>query len=521
MIDPSPLPPSPATPHDQAAWPAAGDGSLRAILESPWTALAGVTIVRALVFPFAWNLYGDAPARVETVLQWIRQPCFLRSFEGARQFGPLNVYLLAGLYWLVPDKYVVPRLLSLALGSLSAWPLYRLSEARFGRRAAAISGGALALYGLHIQSCTTATSEAIFLFFLLWALVSLDRACNNPRWLVVAAVAMGCACATRYDGWLYAPLTWLWLARPVRSGRLGWRRAFAYAAATLAIPAFLMWGNWRDLGDPFYLIHYINADHLQNAARASAAMGRLRYAAYCAAFWPTNLAIELSPVTAVAIALAVAESSRKGRGRDLWLLAAVPALVFSVEGALLRFHPLARFTLPTALLLLPYAGRGAELLLTERSAGARRVIWLVAAFFAIAFPVYFSWRTEGRSDPWADALRPISPVSNLPPDLAAAAAALTRLAPDRTVLVDSDAAYDDLPLAFYLRLPAARILQLRHQHDRESLRRGPAPDLLAILKGGELIASGLGTPTGGDLLAFGRRYRQLEQFGRVEIFVVK
>ena len=499
-------------------------------LTSPWAALALVTLVRALVFPFAWNLYGDAPARVQTVLRWLDRPFFLRSFEGARQFGPLNVYLLAALYRIVPDRFVVPRLLSLALGSLSAWPLYRLAERRFGRRAAAISSFAFALYGLHIQTSTTATSEGLFLFFLLWALAFLDRARGSARWLAPAALAMACACATRYDGWLYAPLSCLWLIGPLRARRVDWRAALGYATAVAAVPAFLMWGNWKDMGDPLFLVHFIDADHLRNAARASAAMGRWRYAAYCLVFWPANLLIELSPLIAAAAALAIFESVQRARWRGLWLLALVPAALFSVEGALGRFHPLARFTIPTAVLLLPYVGRGVELLLAARSPRARTGLAIGIVALALGFPAYFAWRTEGRGDPWADALRPLSPVSNLPPDLEAAAHALTQLARGRqlarggrtTILVDSDDAYDDLPLAFYVRQPENAVLELRERTTREALRHGgSSPDLVAVLRNGQLLASVLGSLSGTELLAFGRRYRPIETHGRVEIFAAE
>ncbi len=519
-------PPSPAL-RDEAAptsW-----------LWSPWLSFGLVSLIRVAVFPFAWNIYGDAPSRVEILLEWMEHPFFLRSFHGARQYGPLNLYLLAALEWLFPDRFVVPRLLSLLLGCLSAWPLYRLAEKRFGRRAAALSTWAFALYGLHIQSSTTAASEAVFLFFLLWALVFLDRG-----WLAAAAAAVACSCAIRYDGWLYAPLSWLWLVGPVRAGRRRLGPAAGYVAATLIVPAFLMWGNWRDMGDPLYLVHYIDADHMRNAAHASAAIGRKLYAIYCLTFWPANLLIDLSPPVFVAIGVALwrkpalpadgrrpeAEASdRKSWGArqdlDLAVLATIPAALFSFRGAfLLQFHPLARFTIPTAVLLLPYAGPGFELLLAARRRGSQIALAATAVFLAVAFPAFIAWRTEGRADAWADTLRPVSPVSNLPPDLEAGAKALEAAIPSGgAVLVDQSPGYEDIALAFYVHLPFDRVWELRRPGMPEELEHRPPPAVIAEFPGGRLEEAGFTRAVDDGIDGFGRHYRLSQKIGRVSIFV--
>ncbi|HUB06599.1 MAG TPA: glycosyltransferase family 39 protein [Myxococcales bacterium] len=489
---------------------------------SPRTALALAFFVRVAVFPFAWNLYGDAPSRVVTVLDWLAHPFFLRSFRGARQFGPLNVYLLAAVEWLWPDRFVAPRLLSLVAGTLTAWPLYRLAERRFGRRAAALSTWAFAVYGLHVQASTTAASEALFLLPLLWGLVALDRAADRPRWLAVAGFALACASAIRYDGWLYAPLSWLWLVQPLREKRLRPAHAALFAAATLAVPAFLMWGNWVDMGDPLYLVHYIDADHVKNALRASAAMGRARWTLYCLLFWPANLALELTPFVAAGILLALLDGlRRRRRALDLAAIALTPAAFFTFRGAfLLQFHPLARFTLPTAVLLLPYAGAGLELLWVYRPQWPRIGLQATAAATALALPAYLAWRTEGRGDAWADTLRPISPVSNLPPDLEAAAAELGQAAGAGPVLVDESPGYEDIAVAFYVPLPLGKVLSLRRPEDMTLLTAGAPPAAIAALEGGGLASSGLVRRDGDALAAFGRHYRLIRRVGRVAIYAV-
>ncbi len=157
-------------------------------------------LLRLAVFPFAQNFYGDPMMRLKTLTAWMEHPFFLRSYIGARQFGPLHLYLLALGQWIHRDLDVGPRLISLIFGSLSAFPLYWLAAKRFGDRAALLSTLGLAIYPLHIQASTTAASEAIFLWFLLWALAMLDEAAKGSRSkLLLAGLAMAggpAPCAT-------------------------------------------------------------------------------------------------------------------------------------------------------------------------------------------------------------------------------------------------------------------------------------------------------------------------------------
>jgi 4-amino-4-deoxy-L-arabinose transferase-like glycosyltransferase len=479
-------------------------------------ALAATGLIRLAVFPFAWNFYGDPVMRLHALAAWLEHPFFLRSFVGARQFGPLHLYLLAGTEWLTHEQAVGPRALSLVFGTLTAWPLFRLAEHRFGSRAALLSSLAFATYGLHVQASTTAVSEGVFLFFLLLGLMLLDRAAEGSWQVIFAGLSMACACAVRYDGWLYAPLSILWLAAPLRRRRVTIAAVASYVVLMIAVPIFLIWGNWVDMHDPLFLIHYIDQDHILNAHRASAAMGRFTYAAYCLAFWPANLMLEMTPLIFAACMVAVVSTVRMRSARDLWLLAVIPAGYFSLKGALLlAFHPLARFTLPTAVLLLPYTGRGLELLASGLSSRWRRVLYAATAVTAVGIPGYLAARTVGWSDSLADTMRPISPVSNLPPDLSATAAWLRENARNRKVLLESNWLYEELPIDFYADLPKGQLWNLRF---------GPIPvefglpEVLVLPKSSDLEAHGGVVLPGGDLLAYGRHFRRLTGFGGVGVF---
>ena len=482
---------------------------------APWLGFAAVAAVRLAVFPFAQNFYGDPVTRLKALTAWMAHPFFLKSFIGARQFGPLHIYLLALGQWIHADLDAGPRLISLIFGSLSAFPLFRLAERRFGRTAALLSTLGLAVNALHIQASTTAASEAVFLWFLLWALVLLDR-----RSLLLAGLAMAGACAVRYDGWIYAPLSWIWLIEPLREKRISRAAALGYATASLAVPVFLCVGSWIDLRDPLYTLRYIQLSHLQSAAQAATAMGRGLYAVYCLCFWPVNLAWELSPPVALGVAVGAAACLRTRRDRDLLLLAAVPAALFSLEGALfLRFHPLARFTIPTGVLLLPYAGEGLlRVFQSLAQSTARRFIPVAAAaaiLSGVGLPSYFAWRTLGQRDWLANTMRPISPISNLPPDLSAAAQWLKENGAARKVEIETNWLYEELPIELYGSGTAALVFT---PLDGQPPKGFEPPDLVVLPDDPDVLRSGE-AHLDGELLALrGRRFSARAHLGKVTVF---
>jgi hypothetical protein len=475
-----------------------------------WAGFAAVLLVRLAVFPFAKNFYGDPIMRLEALTAWLKHPYFLKSFIGAKQFGPLHLYLLALGQWIQPDLEDGPRLISLVFGSLTAFPLFRLAERRFGPRAAFLAVLGLAIYPLHLQASTTAASEAVFLWFLLWAVALLDS-----RAMVLAGLVMAGACAVRYDGWFYAPLTWLWLAAPLREKRVSRAAALTYVAASLAVPIFLCVGNWIDLRSPFFVLRYVQENHVASAVQAAAAIGRWTYAAYCLLFWPANLAWELSPPIAFGGAVGVVAALREKRHRDLLWLAAVPAAIFSVEGVLLRFHPLARFTMPAAVLLLPYAGDGLLRVTRSLQASLRPAFAALAVLTGAGLPAFLAWRTLGKGDSFADTLRPLSPVSNLPPDLEGAADWIRAHAANRKVEVETNWLYEELPIEFYGRGEGAEVYSPR---DGAAPPGFEPPDLLVLPKDSDVLKSGEARLNGTMLEEDGRRYLAVARMGQVQVF---
>jgi 4-amino-4-deoxy-L-arabinose transferase-like glycosyltransferase len=510
--------PTPRDPKIDAASRAGEPGGDQQTRRYLMIGLLATGLIRIAVFPFAENFYGDPVMRLRALSEWLEHPFFLRSFLGARQFGPLHLYLLAAMRLVTGEERIGPRLLSLIFGTLSAWPMFALSARRFGAQAALWSTLAFAFYGLHIQASTTAVSEAVFLYFVLSGLSLLDRAAEGERWhLPLAGLSMACACAVRYDGWLYAPLSIGWLWTPWRRGVVSLESVGGYLALVLAVPAFLMWGNWVDLGDPLYLIHYIDQDHIMNAQRASAHMGRSLYAAYCLAFWPANLLLEMTPLVCVACVTGIVAALRAQRARDLFFIAAIPAAYLSVKGALmLQFHPLARFTLPTAVLLMPYVGHGLRLATDRLGAAARRVVLASTVATAVAVPTFLAARTMGSGDVWADTMRPVSPVSNLPPDLRRTAAWLRANARSRKTVVGTNWLYEELPIGFYAGLSEGQLWNLRFGPVPQEFGK---PDLIVVPKECEQLGTG-GAFAKDDLglTAYGLRYDKLLDIGKVTVF---
>ena len=128
--------------------------------------------------------------------------------DGAFQYGPLHVYLVAGALALGIDREDAGRWVSLIFGVLSVFPLWSLSRRLGGLQAAWWATAGLALWGMHIQMSTTAGSESVGLFFVLWSLALLAEGLEENRFppLFGSALVLNLACAVRYDCWLLIPL---------------------------------------------------------------------------------------------------------------------------------------------------------------------------------------------------------------------------------------------------------------------------------------------------------------------------
>lgn len=418
--------------------------------------LAVALAPRLVLLPLNENLYGDAVARTELAERWAEDPHWITSFQdGALQFGPLHLYVMGLALKLWPVREHAGRAISLLFGTLSVVPLYLLTRRLFGWRAGVWSSLALSAWSIHLQLSTTAASEALSLFLLLWMLALFAEGWAERRFSPIAysALLLNLACATRYDAWMLVPLFCVLLLLGDRDRVAALTRAVLFGLLCLPFPLAWMHGNELQTGDPLYPLRFVDAFHRQWVVQETARWGSLVLRLEALAFWPSMALATLTPPVALFGAAGMARAWRE-RPEHRWLLWScwVPAAYFTFRGAvLLDFVPLARFTVPQLALLLPYVEPGFHALLGRASAWLRRAALFASVALAACFPLWLGAFTFHREGKLEDALRSISPTSTNPRALMQVASFLRREVAPRGVwtAVDSSSRYEDLQLVFF------------------------------------------------------------------------
>ena len=452
--------------------------------------------------------YGDAPVRVEAAERWVLSPHLWRGFSETFQYGPLHLTMLGAALRLHPDRFLTPRLVSLAFGLLSVWMLFLLARRACGTQAAWLAGAGLSLDTVHLQASTSAASEAVFLGLFLLCLELLARAVAIPLSaddappsrvhtapLLGAALALGAAGLVRYDGWIMAALLCGLLLLRVRARRL---RLLDLALFTLvtALPAlFWMRQNLLDSGDPLRPLHHVNLDHRALADQAVGWFGSVRYRLYCAGYWPINVLVLSSPLLGLfSLWGALRALWRRSAGWELAALAWVPAAYFTVRGAvLLDFRPMSRFVLTSAALSLPFAWGALEDTARffsrsdpEQEGPWRRALVSATLSLAIATPLFFFAASYGQNSSLAEWARPLSPISSVPPGVAQAARYLRENAkPGQYVLLDGVWDYLEIPLAFESGLPETQFIRRSYDNFEQKLTQ-VTPEWAVLLYQGNL-----------------------------------
>jgi hypothetical protein len=467
-----------------------------------WLA-AAVLAPRLLAFFINENLAGDAIARTWLAHRWLESPHLLTTFsDGAKQFGPLHLYLLAFAEALWPSLLHAGRLLSLLAGVLTAWPLYALTARRFGPSAATFAVLGFAFWGLHVQCSTTSASEALNLLFVMSAVALFDL----ERWWA-AALMLNLACATRFDSWLLVPL--LTAAEAWRTRSVGATVRFGAAASVFA--ALWLIGNQVGEGDALFPLRYIDQFHREWWPREAAAWGEGAYRLLCLGFWPGAALVMLTPVFAVAGAFALRRAwSERPELRSLVLLIVLPVVLYAMRGAVMAsFAPLARFTMKEVLLLLPFAGWGLTSL-------RPRWAWASVAFAAAwcAALGAFCFQPDAR---WSFTLRSIAPTSRLESSLRVTTDWLQHHASGLLVVDEDPRGFDDLPVSYYSGLPFGD--QLRRRYERYDEALGSAiPRWLALFDGGRMVRDGEVTLLDAEHVEYRGQRFQLHHSARVRVY---
>jgi hypothetical protein len=203
-------------------------------------------------------LYGDAVAHLH-----IARRVFDSITPGFRQLG--SVWLPLPHILLLPFVSIMGWWQSGLAGACVSIPsyvlgcagIYRLARMWLDSPAALV---VVAFYGLNpglLYMATTAMTEPLFLAEMIWALlliVQYERALEVEL-LIGAGVVLVCAIFTRYDGWVYAAVAWVFVSVPMVWDRRRWQgRAVGawvfFTAMLIAAPSLWLAYNAKQFGDP-------------------------------------------------------------------------------------------------------------------------------------------------------------------------------------------------------------------------------------------------------------------------------
>lgn len=440
--------------------------------------LVSAIVIRVAAFPFAENLWGDAPVRGDLARAWAKAPGLWWAYDRVFQFGPLPTHLGGLAIRLGLGGDVGPRLVSLIAGILGVVLVRRVAARLGGPSAGIAAGAAVALSPMHLQASTTFASEAIFIAACLWCV---DRALvGDTLWMAVAAFA---ATTTRYDAWLFLPVLVLWIALDSADRSLKtllWRGLKATLVLGLG-PASILIANGLAHGAPLAPLQHVASEHVALAAMEVERQGALEWRLKTLLFWPTAWFVTLTPGFAIAVLWGVGLAVKQ-RGRALLpvSLGLLPPAIYSVRGVLGTFWPMTRFVAPAASL-----GACAMPPLRKRTL-------LTCVGIAVVFNLGLVL-VGGLSGPR-------SPVTRLPADLRAAVAAMEEVE-GAGVLLDRGPRYEHIVVAHHA----------DHVHWRVTRKQeGKIPERIVTFRGGEVDAA---LKESGEM--FGVRYERVGSRGRV------
>jgi len=468
-------------------------------------------VPRILLLPWNENLYGDAVIRTELAERWLASPHWIASFaDGAFQFGPLHLYLLALALKLWPSPELSSRVLSLVFGIATVVPLYLLTRRLFDWKAAVVACLAFSTWGMHIQFSTTAGSESLALFLVYGSLWLFAAGVEEGRFAPIgySAVVLNFACATRYDAWLLIPVLSVLLLFGDRDRIAAVTRAVFFGLLCLPFPLIWMQGNEVALGSPFAPIHHIDEFHRAWVAEGLARWGPVLYRLQNLFFWPGIAVVTLSPLVAF-FGIAGIFRAWKQRPQQRWLIwtILIPTAYFTARSAiLLNFQPLGRFAATQVALVLPYVWYGFESLTERASSTWKRALAILSVATAVGLPVGLGLFTTQSEHKLAKSLRPIGPISKNPEAVRQVVQFIKERAKTEGagIILDTDPQYSDMQIAFFSGLPEEKMARYRWDTFQKRLLTAQPAYLIRI--DGGLLAENLDFGLEGSRARLGDRW---------------
>jgi 4-amino-4-deoxy-L-arabinose transferase-like glycosyltransferase len=120
-------------------------------------------------------------------------------------FPPLFSFLIAGVTLIVGDAEVAGRIVSVAFGTLLAFPVYLIAGRLFGQRAALVAAALTAFHPYLIVFSVSVFGESTFLTLLMAAVYSAMYAATKPTRLALAAsgALYGASYLVRPEAFIY------------------------------------------------------------------------------------------------------------------------------------------------------------------------------------------------------------------------------------------------------------------------------------------------------------------------------
>lgn len=453
---------------------------------------AAVLLPRLALMPFNENLFGDAVTRTDLAQRWANYPHWISSFaDGAYQFGPLHLYLVGLVLKVGVGQELAGRLVSLVFGTLTVVPLYSLTRRLFGWKAGMWACLGLAAWGLHIQMSTTSASEALALFLTLSSLALFAQGLDENRFspLLLSALVLNLACATRYDAWLLIPLLTVLLWTGDKDKVAAITRGVLFGLLCLPFPLVWMQGNAMDKGDALYPVHFIEDFHRAWVGSEMGWMGGVGFRLQGLFFWPGVALVSLTPLVAAFGMLGMRRAWRE-RPELRWLLWVcwAPALYYTFKSAVLaNFVPLARFGVGQLALLLPFVEPGFRAAGEKWTPQTRRAVAAVACLVAVGLTAWMGAFTFRTGAGWRHVVRQISPTSTNAPEVMQVASFLKHEVAEKNgaFILDTAPEYLDLQIRFFSGVPESRTATYRWPEFPELVQKLD-PKHMVVVDGGTL-----------------------------------
>lgn len=326
-----------------------------------WLLISLGTTFRVISFGLSANSGGDAWTRVILTNYWLKHPTFKLVFH---TYPPGHFWLIGLVALVFHDVVFAARLLSLVLGVLSLFLVWRLTEELFGACAGLFGLAVFVFYTTHIGYSTTSSAEVSYLFFVLLALYFFFSYYSKPPdlWrLGVAGTAFSVAESIRYEAWILcfgSGLICLWFTLQPKAGmpsvaaRLSSLLAFAVTAG--AWPVAWMAYCWRRFGDALYQV-------TDTHKRVAILLAKLPQSPlYEIALIPAVLLLSLSPFAVVAVLGGVKQWFTSRTTAAFAILTVFFAAVQLSEIARGEVVAVARYSLTLGALLAVLSGIGFE-----------------------------------------------------------------------------------------------------------------------------------------------------------------